>query len=122
MPSSGTAARMQALAAVVGVLAFGATAPAEAAASPARAVVTGCKLDSFAVVGAVKMTGRGARAVRGAVLQLRFSAVPLFGIPQLGQWRTVGKKTSGSGKQTFAGLLAAQWYGVLSWLLRRCTR
>src|SRR5213078_4214652 len=117
MRSWGTA-RTRTLAATLAALAVGAV-PAHAASAGAHATVTACKTDALTVVGALKMSGR---KLRGATLQLRFSAVPLFGLPQQGDWRTIGKKTKGSGQQTFSGLAADEWFGVMSWRFKKGAR
>jgi hypothetical protein len=66
------------------VLAFPAAA---GAAAPAAATITACKADRMTVAGAVAVTGTAARRVRGAKLQMRFMAIPLFGLPRTVAWR-----------------------------------
>jgi hypothetical protein len=115
MPSWGTA-RMLVLVALIAAAAF-AAAPAQAAAPGAHTTVTGCsQAGALTVVGAVKMSGR---RLRGASLQMRFAAIPLFGLPQVGAWKTIGTKTKGSGQQTFSGLGADQWFGLMSWRFKK---
>jgi hypothetical protein len=91
------------------------TVPASAAAGPAAATITSCKADRMTVAGRVTATGATARKVRGANLQLRFMAMPLFGLPRSVAWRDLGKKPKASGQQNFAALPADNWAGVLSW-------
>src|SRR4051812_6102382 len=84
-------------------------AAASAASSPASATVTACGGDHVTVVGKVKATGKLARKVRGANLQLQFQALPLFGLPRTSAFRDLGKKAAGSGQQVFTGLDADSW-------------
>jgi hypothetical protein len=106
--------------ALAGVCALALTVPAAAqAAGPAAATITSCKLDSMTVAGKVAVTGAAAKKVRGANLQLRLQALPLFGLPRAVPWRDLGRKTKGSGQQAFAGLPADNWVGVLSWRFRK---
>jgi hypothetical protein len=77
--------------------------------------ITACKSDSVTVAGKVKLSGSAARKAHGATLQLRFQALPLFGLPRSGQWRSAGRRTSGSGVDAFTGLGADNWIGVMSW-------
>jgi hypothetical protein len=53
------------------------------------------------------------------MLQLRFQALALFGLPHSGQWRSAGKRTSGSGQEVFPGLPADSWVGVMSWRFKK---
>jgi hypothetical protein len=89
------------------------------AADPAAVTIGACKRDSITVAGKVKLTGRAARKARGATLQLRFQALALFGLPHSGQWRSAGKRTSGSGQEVFPGLPADSWFGVMSWRFKK---
>jgi hypothetical protein len=89
--------------------------PAAAEAAPAAVTLSACKRDAVTVAGKVRFSGSAARRVRGAKLQLRFHALPLFGLPRAGQWRTVGKRTSGSAAEAFQGLGADHWVGAMSW-------
>jgi hypothetical protein len=89
------------------------------AADTAAATISSCKSDRLTVAGKVAATGKLARKVRGANLQLRFRAMPLFGLPQSGEWRDLGRKTNGSGEQEFTGLGAESWVGVLSWRFKK---
>jgi Bacterial Ig-like domain len=102
----------------VAVLAIFAT-DANAASQPAHATLTGCDKDHVTVVGAVKLSGRDARRARGAVLQMRFRAMPLFGLPKSAATKTIGKKTKGSSQETFTGLGADSWVGVMSWSFKK---
>jgi hypothetical protein len=104
--------------ALAGLSALALAAPAQAAGA-AAATITSCKLDSLTVAGKVAVTGSAARKVRGANLQLRLQALPLFGLPRAVAWRDLGKKTSGSGRQVFASLPADNWAGVLSWRFKK---
>ena len=92
------------------------------AADPAAATITTCKADSLTVAGKVKLTGAAARKARGAVLQMRFQALGLFGFPQSGPWHIVGKKTKASGQETLGGLGADNWVGLLSWRFKKGSR
>jgi hypothetical protein len=85
------------------------------AAGPAAATISACKGDRMTVAGKVSVTGKARSRVRGAALQIRFQAMPLFGLPKASDWRDLGKKTAGSGDQEFTGLFADNWAGVLSW-------
>jgi hypothetical protein len=116
MPDRGT--RRITRTALAGLSLLALAAPAHAA-GPAAATITSCKLDSLTVAGAVAVTGSAARKVRGAKLQLRLQALPLFGLPRTVAWRDLGKKTKGSGQQVFAGLAADNWAGVLSWRFKK---
>ncbi|MFL5896816.1 MAG: OmpL47-type beta-barrel domain-containing protein [Thermoleophilaceae bacterium] len=108
---------------LVAALASLALTPAAAqAAHPAAATVTNCSADHMTVVGKVKLTGKAARKVRGASLQLQFQALPLFGLPQAGGWRDLGKKNGGSGQQAFTGLSADSWGGVVRWRFKKGSR
>ena len=93
---------------------------------PARAhaavTIAACKADSVTVAGALKLTGGAARRARGATLQLRFQALPLFGLPRSGAWRAAGKRTTGSGQESFVSLPADNWVGVMSWRFKRGSR
>ena len=114
MPSRGTRHL------VLAVLASVCSVPGVAAAAgPAAVTITACKADSITVAGKVKMTGTAARKVRGAALQLRFHALPLFGLPRSGQWHDSGKKSKASGQETFNTLPADSWVGVMSWRFKK---
>jgi hypothetical protein len=104
--------------ALTGLSMLALAAPAQAA-GPAAATITSCKLDGLTVAGEVAVTGSLAKKVRGANLQLRLQALPLFGLPRAVAWRDIGKKTKGSGRQVFAGLPADNWVGVLSWRFKK---
>ena len=97
----------------------GCALPATAAADPGTVTITSCKNDGMTVAGKVVVTGNDARKVRGAVLQMRFDAFSLFGLPQTGTWRAAGKKTRASGQQAFSGLGADNWIGVLEWRYKK---
>jgi hypothetical protein len=98
-------------------------APAAAkAAEPAAVTISSCKRDSVTVAGKVKLAGSTARNVRGATLQLRFQALALFGLPHSGDWRTAGKRASGSGQEAFPGLAADSWIGLMSWRFKKGRR
>lgn len=97
-------------------------APAAASARDAASTITACNPDSVVVAGKVTLSGKSARTARGASLQMRFQAMPLFGFPRTGQWRTVGKKLRASGQEAFSGLGADNWIGVLSWRYKRGSR
>jgi hypothetical protein len=89
------------------------------AAAPAVATISACGRDNIAVAGKVSLTGRSARKARGAVLQVRFQALPLFGLPHSADWKTVGKKTKASSQELFPGLPADNWVGVMSWRFKK---
>jgi hypothetical protein len=99
-------------------LALAAPAAADAA-GPAAATIKSCKADSLVVAGKVAVTGKAARKVRGANLQIRFHAMPLFGLPRATAWREIGRKTKASGEQEFTALAADSWAGVLSWRFKK---
>src|SRR6476469_10578471 len=103
-------------------VALAASPSAGAASSPAAATVTACGADHVTVLGKVKLTGKSARKVRGANLQLQFQALPLFGIPHTGAWRDLGKKTSGSGQQVFTGLDSDSCAGLVRWRFKKGSR
>ena len=100
------------------LLAF-APAAAHAARDPASVTVTNCKDDHLTVVGALKLSGSAARKARGANLQMQFQAMPLFGLPRTGPFRNLGKKTKASGDETFSGLPADGWAGVVRWRYKK---
>src|SRR6476661_6626153 len=107
---------------IAALVAFAVPSPAAAATSPAGVTISACRADSLTLAGKVKLTGTAARKARGAVLQMRFQALALFGLPRAGQWRTIGKKTAGSGQEVFTGLGADNWLGVLSWRFKKGSR
>ncbi|HEY8865464.1 MAG TPA: hypothetical protein VIM22_00910, partial [Solirubrobacteraceae bacterium] len=121
MPTRGTA-RARTPAVIVLLLLALAGAPAQAASRPASAVITSCKVDHLTVAGAVKLTGKAAGKARGAKLQLQFQALPLFGLPKSGAWRDIGTKVKGSGQETFAGLGAGSWAGLMRWRFKKGAR
>src|SRR4051812_39383987 len=92
------------------------------AADPAAATISACGRDSISVAGKVSLSGRSARKARGATLQMRFTALPLFGLPRSGAWRSSGKKTKASSQEAFPGLPADSWVGVLSWRYKNGSR
>jgi hypothetical protein len=53
---------------------------------------------------------------------MRFQALPLFGLPRSADWKSVGKKTRASAEQTFPGLPADSWVGVMSWRFKTGSR
>src|SRR5436190_23527155 len=114
MPNRGTRHVVTRLALTLGALALALPAAAEAA-DPAAVTISACRGDSISVVGKLKLTGNAARKARGASLQLRFEAMPLFGLPRVGQWRSAGRKPTGSGQAVFTGLGADNWVGTMSW-------
>lgn len=93
--------------------------PAVAAAAPAAATISACRSDSITVAGKVSLSGRPARRARGATLELRFQALPLFGLPRSAAWKKTGKKTRASSQEVFAGLNADSWVGVMSWRYKK---
>jgi hypothetical protein len=95
---------------------------AASAADPAASTITACKADTVTVAGKVALSGAAARRARGAVLQMRFQALALFGLPHSGNWTALGKKLRESGQQTFSGLPADNWIGVLSWRYKKGSR
>src|SRR4051794_22431518 len=98
MQRRGTCRMGRAVLVAVPILAVALPASAYAA-GPAAATITSCKADRMTVAGKVGVAGTTARKVRGAKLQLRFRAMPLFGLPRSVAWRDVGKKTKASGHQ-----------------------
>jgi hypothetical protein len=93
--------------------------PAAADAAPAAATITACRSDSVTVAGKVALSGTSARRARGATLELRFQALPLFGLPRSGQWKKSGKKTRASSHEAFTGLGADSWVGVMNWRYKK---
>jgi hypothetical protein len=89
--------------------------PVAAEAAPA-ATISACRSDSLTVAGKVSLNGSAARRARGAAVELRFQALPLFGLPRIGAWRKSGKNT---GQEVFAGLNADSWVGVMNWRYKR---
>src|SRR5436190_18061497 len=118
MPNRGTRHVVTRLALTLGALTLALPAAA-AAADPAAVTISACRGDSITVAGKLKLTGSAARKARGASLQLRFQALPLFGLPRFGQWRSAGKKRSGSGQEVFAGLGADNWVATMSWRFKK---
>src|SRR5215217_5938088 len=100
----------------VALLALLLVVPAAAdAAARGSVTVSACGSDNMTVAGKVKLSGKSARKVRGATLELRFQAMALFGLPRTGAWRSSGKKTGASGQDRFGALRADNWIGVMSW-------
>jgi hypothetical protein len=50
---------------------------------------------------------------------VRFQALPLFGLPHVAGWKTVGKRTKASSQEVFPGLAADNWVGVMSWRFKK---
>jgi hypothetical protein len=92
------------------------------AADPAAATISTCKRDALTVAGKVSLSGGSARRARGATVQVRFQALPLFGLPRAGNWSTLGRKTKVTGRQDFTGLAADSWVGVMSWRYKKGSR
>ena len=108
------------IATALAALAVLACAPAAHAASgPAAVTVTACKGDAMTLLARVKPTGKAARKARGAKLQMRFSVLPLFGLPQRGAWRDFGTKKTATGSQSFSSLGADSWIGVIAFRFRK---
>jgi hypothetical protein len=97
-------------------------APAAAGAAPAAATISACRSDSLTVAGKLALSGNPARRARGATLEVRFQALPLFGLPRSGEWKKSGKKTRASSQEVFAGLSADSWVGVMSWRYKKGRR
>lgn len=97
-------------------------APAAATAAPAAATISACRSDSVTVAGKVALSGKSARRARGATLELRFQALPLFGLPRSGDWKKSGKKTRASSQEVFGGLGADSWVGVMSWRYKKARK
>jgi hypothetical protein len=95
---------------------------AAGAATRTGATITSCRSDSLTVAGKVALSGSSARRARGTALQMRFQALPLFGMPRSGAWKGVGKKANASSQEAFAGLPADSWVGVMSWRFKRGSR
>lgn len=110
------------LTAVIAVALMLALPAAARAAEPAAVTITACKLDGLTLTGRVALSGSSARKARGANLQLRFHALPLFGLPRTGEWRDLGRKTKVSVQESFSGLGADGWVGVLSWRFKKGRR
>lgn len=108
--------------ALVGLVVALALPAVASAADPGTATIIACKGDSLTVAGRVALSGSAARRVRGAVLQMRFQAYDLFGLPHSAAWKPVGKKRRASGQQSFSGLPAGNWVGVLSWRYKKGRR
>ena len=121
MPTGGTRMSTTALVAALAVLALALPSVA-AAAGPAAVTISACKDDRMTVDARLSVGGANARKVRGATLETRFQAMPLFGIPRAQPWKAVGRKRSFSGRQEFTGLGADSWAGVLSWRFKRGRR
>lgn len=96
-----------------------AASPAHAAPAPAAATVTDCKDDHLTVVGRVSLGGSAARKARGAALEIQFQALQLFGLPRTGDWHPAGKGTTGGGRESFTGLVAGGWTGLMHWRFRK---
>jgi hypothetical protein len=92
------------------------------AAEPAGVTVSACRSDAIGVAGKVSLSGSSARKARGALLQVRFQAFALFGLPHSGQWRSVGKKTKATAAEDFTGLAADNWVGVMNWRFKKGSR
>src|SRR3954447_5225529 len=103
---------------VLAVLALALPGVAQAA-GPAGVTISSCKLDRMTVTGKVALTRKSARKARGALLQMRFQALSLFGLPRVGDWRDVGKKTRASSQQEFTGLSTDNWLGVMNWRFKK---
>jgi hypothetical protein len=119
MPNTATARARIATAAALALVALALPASAHAAAGPASLTVSSCGGDVMGLAGRVAAAGRSARRVRGARLQMRFQAMPLFGLPRTGAWRDMGAKKSATANQVFNQLGANSWIGVLSWRFKR---
>lgn len=107
---------------IVTIAAVSFALPGVANARDVASTITACKADRVTVAGKITLSGDSARKARGAVLQMRFQAMPLFGLPRAGEWRTAGKKLRASGQQEFTSLGADNWIGVMSWRYRRGSR
>jgi hypothetical protein len=92
------------------------------AADPAAATITDCQADHLTLAGKVARNGAAARKARGATLQMRFQALALFGLPQVGAWRDIGRKTSAAAQQDFAALPADNWIGYVNWRFKKGSR
>ena len=101
------------LALILSVLAVLAV-PVVAEAAPA-VTISACRSESLTVAGKVSLSGKAARRARGAALELRFQALPLFGLPRAGAW----KKSRAGGQEVFAGLSADSWVGVMNWRYKK---
>jgi hypothetical protein len=102
------------------VVAVALALPSGAQAGGSAAVtITSCKRDALTVAGKLAMTGSEARRVRGATLELRFQALPLFGLPRSAAWHAAGKRSAASSQEAFNGLAADDWVGVMSWRFKK---
>jgi hypothetical protein len=118
MATRGTRGTTLRLLAALASLALALPAAAQAA-DPAAATISSCKADNLTVAGKVRLSGSAARKARGATLEMRFQTLPLFGLPRSGSWRSSGKKTKASAHETFNGLGADNWVGVMSWRFKK---
>src|SRR4051812_10875215 len=96
------------------VMALAALVLALPAASHAAVTISSCRSDSLTVVGTVTLSANAARKVRGATAELRFRALPLFGLP-----RTARSRKGATGQQTFSALESGNWVGVMTWRFRK---
>ena len=105
------------------VVAVALALPSGAQAGGSAAVtITSCKRDALTVAGKLAMTGSEARRVRGATLELRFQALPLFGLPRSAAWHAAGKRSAASSQEAFNGLAADDWVGVMSWRFKKARK
>ena len=94
-------------------------------AGSAAATITNCRTEGFTATGSVQALSAKTRRpakVRGARLQLRLDAVPLFGFPRAGQWRDLGARSAGSVEETFASLPFDTWTAVIRYRYRQGRR
>lgn len=87
---------------------------------PAATIVT-CDGDTFAVRASVRPPARKAMRSRvsGAVLELRFDAVPLFGELRRGSWVRAGRKPAAVRQRAFQGLPADVWRAAVRYRWRK---
>jgi hypothetical protein len=122
MPTRGTRTSTLVLTALVTVLLLAVPSSASAARGAGAATITSCGPDRLTVTGRVAVSRRSVRKVRRATLEVRFAAMPLFGLPRIEAWRALGRKTRASAEHQFSGLGADSWGGVMSWRFKRGSR
>ena len=107
--------------ALVGIAALSALcAPtgAHAATKPkASATISACSGDRLTI--AATVDSAGVRKLRGTTIQVRFHALPLFGLPRATGWLGAGKAKKVNRSQAFAELPADAWVGAVRWRFRK---
>ena len=107
--------------ALVGIAALSALcmpAGAQAATAPkAAATISACSGDRLTIAATVDPAR--VRKLRGTTIQLRFHALPLFGLPKATGWLNAGKAKKVNRSQAFAELPADAWVGAVRWRFRK---